>query len=499
LEECAPDLILMDINMPGIDGYEATIKIKSVDSTRGIPVIAFTGDQGEKERELCLAAGCDGFIRKPIDMDGFLAQIAAFLGGKRERLQASEERGLLKEHNERLVSRLEGKGEELLGAQSRLKSYIDYLELALETAHEMARQYDTEGLLRVFCQKLGQRLKATYCAVALLGEDRLALSLLGAHGRRLSWPSHEEIPLEALPLIKWVITTDEELMISRDASGIGPAEMRLLFPGDVGSVLIIPLALKGKGLGCLLLGSREQGEKAFQREMREVCRTLLAQAGTYLENTRLIENINDMYVDSIYALAAALDERDPYTRHHSDKVTQYAMTITFELGLPMEEQKGIKIAGMLHDIGKIGIPDAVLLKPGRLTPEEAAIIRSHPVRGARIIHNIEPLRNIIPIVEHHHERWDGLGYCGGLAGEDIPLGARILAIADSYDAMTTDRTYRSKMPHEQAIAELQRCAGTQFDPALVPVFVSTFEPGEMPAQESAHEHAPDHGAEAASA
>ena len=469
LEECRPDLILMDINMPGLDGYEATIKIKSLESCRGIPVVAFTS---EKERERCLAAGCDGFIQKPLDVASFLDAVEAFLAGKREHLEATRERSLLREHNERLVVRLEDKVNELLTAQTRLKSYIGYLELALEMAQEMARKYDTEGLLRVFCQKLAARLHATYAAIALLDGPE-ALNLVGAHGRKLHWELRQTISLDTLPLLKWVVTSREELVLSRTAAGLGPAELRLLFPEDTGSILLMPLALKGEGLGLLMLGGQESD--TFRREKREICRTLLAQAGTYLENVRLIENINNMYVSSIYALATALDERDPYTRNHSDKVTQYAMTITYELGLPMDEQKEIKTAGMLHDIGKIGIPDSILLKPGKLTEEEFAIIRSHPVRGARIIRNIEPLRGIIPIVEHHHERWDGRGYCSGLAGTDIPLGARVLAVADSYDAMTSDRTYRSRMPHEQALAELKRCAGAQFDAELVEVFARTFD------------------------
>jgi putative nucleotidyltransferase with HDIG domain len=474
LETSRPDLILMDINMPGMDGYEATIKIKSLEEVRDIPVVAFTGDVTESGRERCLAAGCDGFIKKPLDLSTFCDLIEAFLGGKRERLEACTETHFLREHNERLVSRLEGKVEELLRAQSKLKSYIGHLELALDMAQQMARQPDVEGMLGSFCRKLASHMRATYCAIGLLdGPD--TLSLVGHYGQRPPWEPNRPASLEALPMLKWVVSSMEEAVLTRDTAGLGPAEMKLLFPEGTGAVLLVPLALKGEALGLFMLGEREASGAGFRREKREICRTLLAQAGTYLENTRLIEKTHNMFVDSIYALATALDERDPYTKNHSDKVTQYAMTIAFLLGLPLEEQREIKTAGMLHDIGKIGIPDAILLKPGGLTREEFDVIRSHPVRGARIIHNIETLRGIIPIVEHHHERWDGRGYAGGLAGKDIPLGARILAIADSYDAMTSDRTYRQKMPHEQALAELRRCAGSQFDPELVKVFIAAFQ------------------------
>lgn len=472
LSRTRPDLILMDINMPGLDGYEATIKIKNLEGCGDIPIVAFTSEQ---ERDRCLAIGCDGYIQKPLDVTSFLDRVEAFLTGERESLPEGRDRQFLREQNQRLVSRLEDMVGELYGAQARLKSYIGYLELTLEMAREMAQVYDSAGLLRAFCQKLASRLRATYCAVALReGPD--ALSLAGYHGMKNPWPLHEEISLDMLPLLTWVVTSREELVLSRQSAGLGPAEIKLLFPENTASVLLIPLTIKGEGVGLLMLGAREGNENGFRREKREICRTLLAQAGTYLENVRLIENINNMYVSSIYALATALDEKDPYTRNHSDKVTQYAMTITYELGLPLEEQKDIKTAAMLHDIGKIGIPDSILLKAGKLTEEEFDVIRTHPVRAARIIRNIEPLRGIIPIVEHHHERWDGKGYCSGLAGERIPLGARVLAIADSYDAMTSDRTYRQRMPHDKALAELKRCAGSQFDPELVEVFTRTFEP-----------------------
>lgn len=172
------------------------------------------------------------------------------------------------------------------------------------------------------------------------------------------------------------------------------------------------------------------------------------------------------------AFSAALDAKHSYTRGHSDRVADIAASIAAGIGFSRKEQEKIHTAGHLHDIGKIGIPDSVLLKPGRLSSEEYDIIKMHPQIGYDILQKVAIFRPIADIVLHHHEWWNGGGYPGGLQGEDIPLGARIIAIADSYDAMTSARSYRQRISSEQAIAEIVRCAGTQFDPALVKVFLN---------------------------
>ncbi|MFH0811057.1 MAG: HD domain-containing phosphohydrolase [Pseudomonadota bacterium] len=471
LRSLRPDVILMDINMPYMDGYEAAARIKGLGATKTIPIIAVTGEGGERQKERCLAAGCDGYLSKPFDPDGLLATIEAAVNGKRERV---EDRGLLEEHNRRLAGHLEHQVEELLGARSQLESYANYLRLAAEVTEQTSGGSSVDATVQAFCSQLATHLRAGYCALLLLDGLEM-IRLVGRHGPGLPWALHQEIPLQAVPLLKCALKAGEEMVLGRDCPGLRPHEAGLLFPERINSVLLKPLLLNGQVLGLFVLGSPQPGGAVLQHDGRRFCHVLLSQMGMYLENIRLVESTKDAYIDSIYALATALDERDPHTRNHSDKVTQYAMTMTFALGLPMQAQKDIKTASMLHDIGKIGIPDRVLLKTGRLSAEDLASIRSHPTRAARIMRNIAPLRAVIPIVEHHHERWDGGGYCNGLTGTSIPLGARVLSIADSYDAMTSDRPYRARISHEQAMTELRRCAGSQFDADLVELFIETFQ------------------------
>ena len=182
--------------------------------------------------------------------------------------------------------------------------------------------------------------------------------------------------------------------------------------------------------------------------------------------------------------SAALDARDPYLRGHSVRVTSIAESLARRLGWRAERIDALRLGGSLHDVGKIAVNESVLCKPGPLTDEELAEIRTHPVAGARLIEGVDDLRPALPYVLHHHERWDGAGYPHGLAGEEIPIEARLLGVADAFDAMTSVRSYRPALSVEQALAELQRCAGSQFDPELAGTFVEGWRAGDIAVAES---------------
>jgi len=171
-------------------------------------------------------------------------------------------------------------------------------------------------------------------------------------------------------------------------------------------------------------------------------------------------------LDSVLALVRAVEAKDPYTRRHSEQVAHYARSIAETLGLPARLMERIRIAALLHDVGKIGVPDHILTKAGPLTEEEFQYIRSHPALGAEILGTIGLFKAESLLVRHHHERWDGGGYPDGLAGEECPLGARVIMVADCIDAMLMERTYKKSHTVEKMLAELTRCAGTQFDPKL---------------------------------
>ena len=198
-----------------------------------------------------------------------------------------------------------------------------------------------------------------------------------------------------------------------------------------------------------------------------------------IEQMKEIKKINDelekAYMESIETLRYTVEAKDTYTRGHSDRVSNYSVLIGEKLALSQSQLNTLRIGGLFHDIGKIGVPDSILLKEEKLSVDEYSQIKNHPSIGAHILSNATIFKNIIPIVKHHHERYDGKGYPSKLEGENIPYLARITAVADSFDAMTSKRTYRDSLPLEEVKNEIRKCSGTQFDPNIARVFLDILE------------------------
>ncbi|MBE3574254.1 MAG: HD domain-containing protein [Firmicutes bacterium] len=235
------------------------------------------------------------------------------------------------------------------------------------------------------------------------------------------------------------------------------------------AALSISMSSGPRRLG-VLQAIRRDG-RPFSENQQRFLRSLAILSGASLGASLLSNNLWRLHTRTVAALAAAIDARDPYTRGHSQRVARYARRLAQALGWKPELVRQVFAAGLLHDIGKLAVPDHVLGKPGRLSAEEWEIVRTHPDRGVSIVGHVAELQALVPAIRHHHERFDGRGYPAGLKGRQIPVVARILAIADSFDAMTTSRPYRPGLTFAEAQAELLANAGTQFDPELVQAFV----------------------------
>lgn len=242
-------------------------------------------------------------------------------------------------------------------------------------------------------------------------------------------------------------------------------------PGPpVASLVSVPLRMKTRLLGWIVVASFTK-HKRFNEGHRKLLAIVGSRAAAAIENARLYEDLRATFRQTIEGLARAIDKMDRYTAGHSERVATYATYLAVRLGLPPDTVEVVRQSALMHDIGKIGCA-MNLNKPGKLTQDEYEVFKRHPAYGKDILDPIRFLHPLVPGVHLHHERWDGRGYPLGLRGQGVPLIARIIAVADTYDAMTSDRAYRRALPHEVAIGEIDRCSGSQFDPEVAHNFAS---------------------------
>jgi putative nucleotidyltransferase with HDIG domain len=244
--------------------------------------------------------------------------------------------------------------------------------------------------------------------------------------------------------------------------------------------MCVPLRTTDDVLGAVYVDSLSAPGRFTEADL-ELLAAVGNQAGVALHRVRLMGELERLLIDTIRAIAATIDAKDGYTHRHSERVAGLARRIAHEIGLTADEQHTAQMAALLHDVGKIAVPDSILNKPGRLTPEEFEAMKQHPLHGARILANIQSpsVTAVLPAVQYHHERWDGAGYPEGLRGEDIPLLARLLGVADFFDALTSARSYREAMSIDEAIDLVRQGSGTHFDPRIADALVRLHASGEL--------------------
>ena len=238
------------------------------------------------------------------------------------------------------------------------------------------------------------------------------------------------------------------------------------------SVIVCPIAGDNGTIGVLYAGKKRGVDETASSIEAKLVGAAAEHVSVYLRNASMYENLDAMFLGTVQGMVSAIDAKDPYTCGHSQRVSWLAGELAAKFGWDEAGVRRVQLAGLVHDVGKIGVPESVLCKAGRLTDDEFDMIKQHPEIGARILRDIPQMKDILPAVLHHHERWDGGGYPSRLAGEEIPMIARFVAIADAFDAMSSNRTYRAARPREFVLNEIKRCSGTQFDPQLVEPFLS---------------------------
>lgn len=344
--------------------------------------------------------------------------------------------------------------------------------LELTTLYEMSKAVgatlDTHHLLDTVLDS----------ALKVVGAEIGYIMLVDEHTGQLAlraWRAPQEVLIEEEALSAsigdWVAKEGRPLVFGQRPGSRPPLELGGL---RTRTAVCVPMKAKDTVKG-VIMAAKLDSETDMSQQNVNLLVTIANQAAIALDNAELFDKLQQAYLATVRALAAAVDAKDPFTHGHSERVAAYAMLLGQRLGLPEDDLHALETAAYLHDIGKIGIKDEILLKPGRLDCDEMTSIRHHPLIGANILAPVPFPWPIIPIVRHHHERWDGKGYPAGLVGEETPRLARVLAIADALEAMTSDRPYRKANTFDEAAAELRRHAGTQFDPEMVEPFLAAVE------------------------
>jgi putative nucleotidyltransferase with HDIG domain len=326
---------------------------------------------------------------------------------------------------------------------------------------------DLDHVLETLLENALKVLNADGGSIMLLDTSRRHLEVRVARGRTALAILNERVELDTGPA-GWVVRHGRPLLLPDDLDE--QVEAGLMVHPEIASSVSVPIETREGVLGVLNLNILAHG-RPFDRRTVTFAHTLANNTAMAIDNSRHHEEINLLYAGLIRALAGTIDAKDRYTYGHSEMVARYAGLIGAHMGFEGPALLALETSAYLHDIGKIGVRDAVLTKPGQLTWTERRLIETHPVVGAQILEKIVFPWPVLEAVRHHHERWDGRGYPDGIAGDDIPLNARILSVADSFDAMTSNRPYRLGRTLDDAIEELTSCSGSQFDPHIVALFL----------------------------
>lgn len=342
-----------------------------------------------------------------------------------------------------------------------------------ELSRQLADTTSVDAIADIVLRYAVQTIHVTFARLLLLEDDDFVVR--AAHPIRdldQNLSIGHRISLTESPFCQHVLTQNEPVVIAHSDPRLTPTECAELFLNLAETVCLVPLRTGKVSLGLLVLGEeRGNDREPFTADKIRLAHSIGDQASSALHRAQLFSELENAYLQTVLALANAVDAKDSDTNVHSQRLAEQALLIGKTLGLDPQALEDLHYGAILHDIGKIGVPDAVLKKPGPLTPAEWMRMYQHPVIGAQIIEPLSRLAGAAAIVRHHHERYDGTGYPDGLAGNAIPVGARILAVVDAFGAIIDKRVYKEGQSVDYAIQELKRCAGTQFDPHIVQLFL----------------------------
>ncbi len=433
------EIAILDVKLPDINGVALLDAIKKENPT--IAVIMMTGYSTHKDIIDAMRKGASDFLLKPFEYDNLIMVM----------IRALRERTLLIE-KESLFKNLEDKKKiELLNRELQAKIQ------ELTTMYNISNQFNTLNLYEDVYERMVNIaydvIGASLCRFYIYDENNKE-PILFKEKRDINEDLVDDKILYATDLA-WVYNNPKRCVVKDDS-------------------LLIPVMIKGELIGFLTVKKKKIGleQNAFQQESDVFFLKLICEkASSQIENRILYESLFDNVFKTHMSLITAINKRDSYTENHCKRVTEMSLALADRINLINVEKDALRVVAPIHDLGKIGVPDTILLKPAKLTDEEYAIMKNHSNLGQEILSQFEILSRESVIIRNHHERFDGQGYPDKLSGENIPVCARILSVCDTFDAMTTNRPYRRAASIQEALQEIKRCSGSQFDPAIAEEFI----------------------------
>ncbi|HHL40749.1 MAG TPA: response regulator [Deltaproteobacteria bacterium] len=430
------DLVLTDIMMPAMSGLEFINRLRR-DVSTDLPVVVITAHTSFETAVELIRHGAQGFVTKPFTRKELLSTV-----------------------------------EEVLRKSAVVKENIKLKGLLpiFEVNKRLLVEHDIDRLLDMVVEESARYTGAELASIMLLDDDG-SLMMKAYRTRRSGAGGLDDGSLKVMAGEGFVgrVAEQKEPVVLDSRTETDPQLKEMMRKRNIRSALCLPIVMKDVSLGVLNLINFKR-DHPFSHSDLEIATVLCGQAAIAIENARLYKRLSGTYMGIIATLASTIEARDPHTGGHAARMVRYSEAIAREMGVSGRELETIRRAALLHDIGKIGIPDGVLLKKGTFTDEDFAVIKEHPEIGGRILNNMEGLEEVALLVNYHHEHYNGRGYPHGVGGDAIPLGARIIAVADAFEVMTSARPYRRAVSESDAVAELRRMSGTQFDPKVVEAF-----------------------------
>lgn len=434
-------IVILDVKLPDVSGISLLSTIKINDPT--VAVIMITGYHDPNLIVEAMKKGASDFLIKPFDFDRLIVVM----------MRVVRERNLLIEKKNILDSLEDKRKIELLNRE--LQERIQELGMMYHISNKFNSLNILDDVYERMLQIIHEVLDIKDCGYYIVDGQNNELMLYKTlrNGNEGSVRKNLAIP-----------------------DGLFNDALSSKRYHEKDGQIFLPLLIRGEYIGFIVLDGKDRlgkKKKTFSDSDTFFLRLITEKASTQIENKILYESLFEGVLQTLTSLIAAVNKRDLYTDDHCKRVTRMSVELGERLGLSGYERDVLSVVGPIHDLGKVGVPDAVLLKPGRLDDHEYSLIKAHCIYGEEIMNRFEILSNEAKIIRHHHERFDGKGYPDGLADASIPVCSRVIAVCDTYDAMVTNRPYRNALCNEKAVEEILRCRGSQFDPAIADCFVDT--------------------------